>query len=97
MIRKYELTVVLSPQLNEKDLQAKIDWLEKLVEKAKGKLGKLDDWGKKVLAYPIKKETEGIFKFWPVELPGEAVAGVDRELMVQAGILRHLLVVVDKK
>ena len=92
MTRNYELTVVFSPQLNEKDLTAATTGVEKAVEKAKGKLGKMAEWGKKGLAYPIKKETEGVFRFWPVELPGEAVTGVDKELRLVEGVLRFLLV-----
>ncbi len=97
MTRAYELTVVLSPQLNEKDLSALKDAVEKLVEKIKGKAGKVEEWGTKKLSYPIKKETEGVFSFWRLELPTDGVAALDKELKVQDGILRYLLVVAKKK
>ena len=92
MTRTYELTVVFSPQLNEKDLTAATAAVGKVVEKAGGKMGKLQEWGKKMLAYPIKKENEGVFRFWLVEVPTEMVVGVDKELRLIEGVLRFLLI-----
>lgn len=93
MMRQYELTVVFSPQLNQKDLTAAAAAVENLVEKAKGKIKKMEDWGKKVLSYPIKKEVEGVYQWRQLELPTAAVANVDKELKLQQQILRYLLVV----
>lgn len=97
MTRKYELTVVFSPQLNEKDLTAATAGVVAVVEKAGGKLAKMIDWGKKDLAYPIKKETSGIFRLWPVELAADKAESVDKQLRLKEGVLRFLLVVGGKR
>lgn len=97
MMRQYELTVVFSPQLNEKDLTAATEGVVAMVEKAGGKVDKMIDWGKKDLAYPIKKETSGIFRLWPVELAADKAVAVDKELRLKEGVLRFLLVVAGGK
>jgi small subunit ribosomal protein S6 len=96
MTRKYELVVVFSPQLNETDLTAATAGVVAVVDKAGGKAAKMIDWGKKDLSYPIKKETSGIFRFWPVELSADKAAQVDKDLRLTAGVLRFLLVVAGK-
>ena len=95
MTRNYELTVVVSPQLNEKDLQAALAGVEAVVEQVKGKGVKKEEWGKKPLAYRIKKETEGIYWLFKLELPTEKAAVVDKELRLREDILRLLLVRLD--
>ena len=92
MKRSYELTVVFSPQLNEKDLTASLKAVEVVVDKAGGKMGRVVDWGKKDLSYPIKKETQGVYKFWPVELLTDKAHEAEKELRLKEGILRFLLV-----
>ncbi|OGY17696.1 MAG: 30S ribosomal protein S6 [Candidatus Chisholmbacteria bacterium RIFCSPHIGHO2_01_FULL_48_12] len=96
MTRNYELVVVFSPQLNEKDLTAATAEVVAVVEKAGGKAAKMIDWGKKDLSYPIKKETSGIFRLWPVALAADKAAQVDKELRLKEGVLRFLLVVEGK-
>lgn len=91
------MTVVFSPQLNEKDLTAATAGVVAVVEKAGGKLAKMIDWGKKDLAYPIKKETSGIFRLWPVKLAADKVKSVDKQLRLKEGVLRFLLVVGGKR
>lgn len=91
------MTVVFSPQLNEKDLTAATAGVVAVVEKAGGKLAKMIDWGKKDLAYPIKKETSGIFRLWPVELAADKAESVDKQLRLKEGVLRFLLVVGGKR
>jgi len=91
-MRKYELTVVLSPQLNGEDVKKAAGAVEAVVEKVKGKVEKKEEWGKKELAYPIKKQTEGIYVLFNVELAGKELVRVDKELKLMDDILRFLIV-----
>lgn len=88
----YELTVILSPQLSADTQTKTLKSLETLIEKAQGKVVRQDDWGKKTLAYPIAKQTEGVYKHWNVELPTEGVTQVVAKLRHTEGLLRHLIV-----
>lgn len=93
MKRRYELTVVFSPQLSSTDLTKLEKSVKSLIEKAGGKVVKKDDWGTKKLAYAISKQTEGIFRHFVVELSSTGPAELDREFKLLQGILRHLLVI----
>lgn len=91
---QYELTFILPTELTpakEKSLLAK---LTNFVEKEGGKIVKDKEnmWGKRPLAYPIKKRSEGVYFLWELELPTQKVAQVNRMLEVEEDVLRHLLV-----
>ena len=91
-MRKYEMTLILDPNLTvvkKKELIAKI---KKILEGGKGKVEKSDEWGKKSLAYPIKKMKEGDYLFWEVSLPEKSPIEIDKKLRLENEILRCLLV-----
>ena len=54
------------------------------------------DEGKQRLAYKIEKYTEGIYLFWKLELPTESVAAFEKELKLKKGVLRQLLIKIEK-
>lgn len=91
-MRSYYLTYILATETagEEKDkIAAKI---KKLVEEAGGKIVKADEWGKRQLAYPIKKQTEGFFINMNLEFEGKEAKPIDEKLRLEERILRHLLV-----
>ncbi|MDO8503435.1 MAG: 30S ribosomal protein S6 [bacterium] len=91
-MRDYELALVLPGGLTPAKQKAILDKIEKAVEDSGGKLGKTEEAGKKELAYPIKKERQGIFFYAPLSLPADKVKDFDRMLIVDEVVLRHLLV-----
>ena len=89
-MRDYELVLVISGDQEAQDkLLAKV---KKDLEALGGKIEKEEEWGKKELAYRIKRETEGIYFFWEIALPPEVVANFEQKLKLEEKILRHLLV-----
>lgn len=92
MKRKYELTVILSPQLSSSDLTKLNKSVDSLIEKVGGKVVKKEDWGTKKLAYVIAKQTEGMYWHFIVELPPDGPVAITREFKLLQGVLRHLLV-----
>lgn len=95
-MREYELTVVLHPDL-ESNLDSVLEKIRGLITKAGGKVLKEDNWGKKRLAYPINKESFGVYVYFEVELPGESATKLDGTLNITDEVIRHLLVGVDLK
>ena len=95
-MREYELTVVLHPDL-EADLETTLKKVRGIVTDNGGKIVKEDNWGKKRLAYRINKEDFGLYVYFDVELPAEAVAKVNATLNITDEALRFLLVSVDPK
>ena len=73
------MTLILVPELEAAKKKAVLAKVKKMVEDTKGKVEKADEWGKKSLAYPIKKMTEGDYHFWEVSLPEAAAAEIERK------------------
>lgn len=91
MMKKYELAVVLHPDL-EIDLEAPLERLDALLSLAKARVRKRDNWGKRKLAYQINKQSFGVYVFYMLELEPDRVAGLERGLGLSDEVLRHLLV-----
>lgn len=91
-MRDYELVLVIDPDLAGEDRKKQLTKVKKIVEDLKGKVSKTDDWGKKELAYPIKKKNLGYYFLLTIKLPPEAPSQVDQKLQLEEGILRYLLV-----
>ena len=83
---KYDLTVLT------KDGAGVEERIEKIVKALGGVVGKITEMGKKQLAYPIAKAREAVFTSWILELPTEAVVQLEKKLIIDKNILRHLLV-----
>jgi small subunit ribosomal protein S6 len=90
-MRPYELVVLLHPDL-EIDADTPIAKIEKLIDDLGGKVTKRDNWGKKRLAYRIKKQDFAVYVYFDLQLKPEAVRQVDSALLITEEVLRHLLV-----
>lgn len=90
-MRTYELMVLLHPDL-EIDIDAAITKIEKLITDASGKITKRDNWGKRRLAYPIKKHDFAVYVFFKVQLAPADVVGLESTLRITEEVIRHLLV-----
>lgn len=93
-MRLYEIAVVLHPDL-EIDLDNASAKVEKIISTNKGKVVKKDNWGKRKLAYKIKKQDWGIYIFYQVELEPTAVAKIDSSLRITEEVMRYLVVSLD--
>ncbi len=93
-MRLYEVAVVLHPDL-EIDLDNTSAKIEKIIEAAKGKIVKKDNWGKRKLAYKIKKQDWGIYIFYQVKMEPQAVAKIDSTLRITEEVMRYLVVSLD--
>ncbi len=90
-MRNYEIAIVLHPDL-EIDIESATSKVEKIIELAKGKITKKDNWGKRKLAYPIKKQDWGIYVFYQVQLDPFAVAQIENTLRITEEVMRYLIV-----
>lgn len=84
--------MVLSPELADARQKTLLVKLTEAVEKEGGKVVREDKWGRKTLAYPLKKNAEGVYFLWELELPKDKVAVVNRVVGLEEEVLRHLLV-----
>ncbi len=95
-MRDYELTVLIHPDL-EADLDKPLEKIRGLIKDNKGEVVAEDNWGKKRLAYEIKKENFANYVFFDIKLPTAAVSKLDQTLNITDEVLRHLLVARDDK
>jgi small subunit ribosomal protein S6 len=91
-MNKYELTVVLPEKATAAKKKSVTQAIEKMVNTAKGKISKKDDWGKIELAYNLKGNDSGVFLFFELELDGKSTRSLDQKIKLEESILRHLLV-----
>jgi small subunit ribosomal protein S6 len=95
-MRDYELTLIVRSDIEEPDLTAVIDRVKSLISDNGGEVSRLDMWGTRRLAYPIKQVREGQYVFMVTQLPPQALVEVDRGIKLIEDILRHLFVRVDE-
>jgi ribosomal protein S6 len=95
-VKECELVVLYHPDL-EVDIKVATDKVAKIIEGAKGKIVAEDDWGRRKLAYTIKKEDYAIYRVYTLELPATAPRIINDTLNITNEVLRFLLVGVDPK
>jgi small subunit ribosomal protein S6 len=94
-VRLYELTVILVSELEDHKVAT-----EEIAEVARGlgaEVEKIDFWGKKRFAYPIKKQMEGFYSMITMKAPADQIQELDRLLSLRSQILRHLVVSMDEE
>ena len=89
-MNQYEIAVLYHPDL-EVDLSKAEEKVTKLITSNGGKIVATDNWGKRKLAYTIKKQEHGIYVFYTVELPGENVKKVETTLNITDEVIRYLI------
>lgn len=95
-MNEYELTVLIHPDL-EADLETPLKKVRDIITGAGGEITKEDNWGKKRLAYKIKREDFAVYVYMDVKLPADAPLKISNTLNITDEVLRYLLVKVDEK
>ncbi len=95
-MQQYELAVVYDPGL-EVDLSKAEDRVKKIIADNKGKMVSSDNWGKRKLAYPIKKHDHGVYVFYTVELEPTSLSKIEGTLNITNEVIRYLIVRQDEK
>lgn len=95
-MNQYEIAVLYHPDL-EIDLEKATSRIEKIFADNGGKVTNTDNWGKRKLAYPIKKSESAVYVFYTVEMPGENVRKMESTLNITDEVLRFLITKPDLK
>ncbi len=91
-MRKYEMLLLLSPELNAESKKGLIDSLVAIVEREKGAMSAVDDWGTKELAYPVRKQVRGQYVRLEFGMPAPGVAELERNVRIADGIFKFVTV-----
>ena len=93
---QYEIAVLYHPDL-EVDLSKAEEKVTKIITSAGGKIVNTDNWGKRKLAYNIKRQEHAIYVFYTVDMPAEGVKPVETTLNITDEVIRYLIVRPDLK
>lgn len=95
-MNQYEVAVLYHPDL-EIDLEKASSKVEKIIKDNGGKITKTDNWGRRKLAYPIKKQEFAVYVFYTVEMPAESIKKVEQTFNITDEIIRFLITRPDLK
>jgi small subunit ribosomal protein S6 len=95
-MRDYELTLVVRPDVEDTGLASLLEKIKGLITTAGGQGIQVEPWGRRHLAYPIKKITEAQYFLIRAQLPAQALRELERNLRLTEEILRFLLVRTDE-
>ena len=94
-MNKYELTVVVSAKLDDEGRTAEVEKVKALIEKFGGTITKIEEAGKKKLAYEIQKMREGYYYFIQFDASAECPAEIERRVRIMEPVMRYLCVKQD--
>jgi small subunit ribosomal protein S6 len=90
-MRRYELMVILDPELEERTVGPSLDKFLNVIRKGGGTVEKVDIWGRRRLAYEIQKKSEGIYAVIDMVTAPVDAKELDRQLNLNEAVLRTKL------
>ena len=94
ILKPYELMLIITPDHEENEAEALIENVKGIIESS-GNIINIDVWGKRRLAYPIRKRSEGYYVVYIFECDPSFVAQLNQALRVIEAILRHMIVLYE--
>jgi small subunit ribosomal protein S6 len=87
-VRAYEVMVILDPGLEERTVEPSLDKYLNVIRKDGGSVENVDVWGRRRLAYEIRKNAEGIYAVINLTAESATVKEFDRQLGLNESVLR---------
>lgn len=91
-LREYELVLILSPEIGDDEVSAGIERLQQGVTSRGGEVIAVNHWGRRRLAYPIKRHLEGNYVVSQIKLDPAQVPDFEASLRISEDVIRHLMV-----
>ena len=86
----YETLVILDPRLNEEEVAALLTKVQETLKTLGGELGKAESWGKRRLAYDMRKQREGTYAVLESKAEPATIKEFERQLKLNEQVLRYL-------
>ena len=96
-MHEYELVVVMSPEIAEDDVPAAIERVTTAVTSRGGEIAEVTSWGRRKLAYPIKRHVEGNYVVTQIRLDPALAHELEGGFAISEEVLRHLLIRKDEE
>jgi small subunit ribosomal protein S6 len=94
--RVYEVMYIGTPDAADDDITKLNEAIEQMITKEGGSVVRTDNMGRRRLAYPINKKTEGHYVLFEIEDSGQTIAELERRMRVNDTIMRYITVRVDE-
>lgn len=93
-MRNYELICIFQPELDETAFKSAVERVQTWVTESGGSVDKTEVWGRRKLAYAIRKQTEGQYVLLNVTLDPKSTSELERNIRFLETVIRHMLTVV---
>jgi small subunit ribosomal protein S6 len=90
-VRVYEALFVLNPLAGGQELEKLMNSIGDVIVKAGGKIESAENWGKRRLAYQVKKHREGIYYFVKFQIIPSAIGELERLYRLNSHVMKHLI------
>jgi len=94
-MKKYEIVLILDPTIEDSEVENKFNSVLEMLKSQGAEILDCLDWGKRKLAYPIKKKENGIYRVYRFNAKPQAIAEIERRLRIDEHLLRSLIVLYD--
>ena len=95
-MRSYEVAFIAQPDLDETSLNALVEKAKGWVTATGGQVTQVDLWGRRRLAYPIRKQNEGQYILLQTEMAPTATHDVERNLRLTEQVMRFQIIRTDE-
>ena len=92
MQQKYEIIYILDPATSTEDAAVVSSKVEQIIADSKGTVIKKDEWGKRRLAYMVKKQRDGLYTFFSATVDAAAVAEITRNLRLFEKVIKFMII-----
>jgi small subunit ribosomal protein S6 len=96
-MRRYELMLLLRPDLEDDKLQAAVEKVTRAIVNAGGALSKVSPWGKRRLAYEIGRHREASYFLIHFDIEPSQIREIERGMLISEEIMRHLVTVLEER
>jgi len=96
-MKTYETTIIFDPGLEEARINEEVERVSQSIAQASGEIVEVQRWGKRKLAYNIRKRRDGTYIHIKHKSPPELIGEMDRRFRLNEGVLRHLTVLAVKE
>ena len=96
-MKTYETTIIFDPGLEEARINEEVDRVSQSIAQAQGEIVEVQRWGKRKLAYNIRKRRDGTYIHIKHKSPPTLIGEMDRRFRLHEGVLRHLTVLAVKE
>lgn len=93
--REYETVIILRPNVNKNGILELVHKMQSVFEKYGARLLKIENWGSRTLAFPIRRQATGIYLYWRFLGGSDIVQEFERNLQIAESVLRYYTVRVE--